>query len=187
MSKDIFRDIREMHDHFGVRKAVLKLDVARLREFLRFRADCVAEEVSELEAGLRRPEEVVDALIDIMVFAAGTLDLFGVDGQKAWDEVLKANTSKEVGVKEGRPNPYGLPDLVKPAGWEAPSHADNHGYLDRFTCSSTRGAFERCPYGDAGPHIVTHTEDECSYTRKYSVNCNKCGRSQNGGDCLSRT
>jgi len=32
-------------------------------------------------------------------------------------------------VKESRPNPLGLPDLIKPAGWVAPSHAANHGIL----------------------------------------------------------
>jgi hypothetical protein len=30
-------------------------------------------------------------------------------------------------VRESRPNPLGLPDLIKPEGWEAPSHEGNHG------------------------------------------------------------
>jgi len=37
--------------------------------------------------------------------------------------------SKEPGVKESRPNPLGLPDLIKPEGWEGPNHEDNHAYL----------------------------------------------------------
>lgn len=37
--------------------------------------------------------------------------------------------NKKVGVKESRPNPLGLPDLIKPEGWTAPSHADNEGKL----------------------------------------------------------
>ena len=48
--------------------------------------------------------------------------LLGIDAHKAWHEVHKANMSKEVGVKESRPNPLGLPDLIKPEGWKAPSH-----------------------------------------------------------------
>jgi hypothetical protein len=32
-------------------------------------------------------------------------------------------------VKESRPNPLGLPDLIKPAGWTAPSHEGNHGII----------------------------------------------------------
>jgi hypothetical protein len=37
--------------------------------------------------------------------------------------------AKEVGVKAERPNPLGLPDLIKPEGWTAPSHDGNHGHL----------------------------------------------------------
>ena len=75
----------------------------------------------------RDAEEIVDGLIDLCVVAIGTLDAFGVDANKAWNEVLKANLSKEVGIKPERPNPLGLPDLVKPEGWQAPNHEDNHG------------------------------------------------------------
>ena len=75
-------------------------------------------------------EEVVDGLIDLCVVAIGTLDAFGVDPYKAWDEVLKANMQKEVGVKSTRPNPLGVPDLVKPEDWKAPSHEGNHGKLN---------------------------------------------------------
>jgi len=53
----------------------------------------------------------------------------GVDANAAWDQVYKANMSKEVGIKEGRPNPLGLPDLVKPEGWKGPSHEGNHGNI----------------------------------------------------------
>ena len=44
------------------------------------------------------------------------------------NDIIKS--SKEVGRKETRPNPLGLPDLVKPEGWEAPSHEGNHGKLN---------------------------------------------------------
>ena len=36
---------------------------------------------------------------------------------------------KEVGVKPSRPNPLGLPDLIKPEDWEAPNHEGNYGDL----------------------------------------------------------
>jgi hypothetical protein len=39
--------------------------------------------------------------------------------------------SKKVGIKESRPNPLGLPDLVKPEGWKAPTHADNTGLFEK--------------------------------------------------------
>jgi predicted HAD superfamily Cof-like phosphohydrolase len=75
---------------------------------------------------------MVDALIDVCVFAIGTLDLLGVDANKAWDSVYKANMNKNVGIKEGRPNPFGLPDLIKPEDWTPPSHEGNHGKFDQI-------------------------------------------------------
>ena len=65
------------------------------------------------------------------VIAIGTLDLFGVDAWKAWDEVLKRNMQKKSGIKPGRPNPLGLPDLLKPEGWKDPDHTGNVGMLDK--------------------------------------------------------
>jgi hypothetical protein len=55
------------------------------------------------------------------------LDSYEVDAYTAWNRVLDANLGKQVGIKEGRPNPWGLPDLLKPEGWTAPTHVDNVG------------------------------------------------------------
>ena len=77
----------------------------------------------------RNAPEVVDGLIDLCVIAIGTLDAFGVDAQKAWEAVHTANMAKEVGVKVIRPNPLGLPVLLKPVGWVGPKHYDNTGNL----------------------------------------------------------
>lgn len=136
MSKDWVKDINDMHTKYGVGNAVKNFNSVMLRSFLRFRLDFLHEELGETEkaakSGIPGPidgEEVVDGLIDLCVVAIGTLDALGVDVYKAWDEVHKANMTKEVGVKESRPNPLGLPDLVKPEGWVGPSHKDNHGLL----------------------------------------------------------
>jgi predicted HAD superfamily Cof-like phosphohydrolase len=96
-----------------------------------FRISMMQEELDETKAAVKNkdPEEIVDGIIDMCVFAIGTLEVFGVDANKAWDQVLKANMSKEVGIKEGRPNPLGLPDLVKPEGWKGPTHKGNHGNI----------------------------------------------------------
>ena len=77
-------------------------------------------------------DEIVDAHIDLCVVALGTLDLFDVDVNEAWNRVHNANMTKEAGVKPGRPNPLNLPDLLKPAGWTAPTHADNIGLLEKI-------------------------------------------------------
>lgn len=131
MSQNWVEDIEKMHEHYDVKTKLSTLSPEMLREFLKFRVSFLAEELGELqEAILIQPpdaEEIVDALIDLCVVAIGTLDLFGVDSHAAWDEVLVANMNKEVGVKASRPNKFGLPDLIKPAGWQPPCHKDNHG------------------------------------------------------------
>jgi len=40
--------------------------------------------------------------------------------------------NKRVGIKPERPNPLGLPDLIKPKGWKAPIHKTNHGKFDEW-------------------------------------------------------
>jgi predicted HAD superfamily Cof-like phosphohydrolase len=129
MSSNWVNDMNSMHVKYGVHGSVDKMDKEKLQAFLDFRLNFLEEELNETRAAAQNgdAEEIVDGLIDLCVVAIGTLDAFEVDAHKAWDEVLKANMAKEVGVKEGRPNPLGLPDLVKPKGWVGPSHEGNTG------------------------------------------------------------
>ena len=135
-------DINYMHRHYGVHEAVSGFDRTKLEAMLKFRVDFINEEFRELQKAREAgdAEEVVDALIDICVVAIGTLDLFGIDADKAWQEVHNANMAKEVGVKAGRPNPLGLPDLIKPTGWTAPSHQGNHGLLSQVQPVDTQAS-----------------------------------------------
>lgn len=132
---DWANDIYMMHNKFGVRDwfEANKDNKDLMDKYLRFRLSMCKEELDEsLDAvNNKDPEEIVDGLIDLCVFAIGTLDVFGVDANDAWDRVYNANVAKEPGVKEGRPNPWGLPDLLKPEGWEPPSHEGNHGDLPK--------------------------------------------------------
>lgn len=132
---DWANDIAMMHHKFGVREwfETNKHDHELMAKYLRFRLKMCMEEMNEtIDAAIfdRNPEEVVDGLIDLCVFAIGTLDVFGVDANKAWDAVYEANMAKSPGIKPGRPNPFGLPDLIKPSGWKPPSHEGNHGNLE---------------------------------------------------------
>lgn len=156
MSNNWVRDIDDMHEKFGVHDWFErnKHDKVLMKEFLRFRINMCLEELLEtaaaanlvltddIQSGLEfknsqhhevpiDPEEIVDGLIDLSVFAIGTLDVFNVDGFTAWNKVYDKNMQKEVGVKPGRPNPWGLPDMIKPSGWVAPSHAGNHGEFSK--------------------------------------------------------
>ena len=130
-------DIADMHEKFQVQKWMAKRiengEYDILKAFLDFRMGCINEELNETKDAINKadPEEVVDGLIDILVFTLGTLDLYGVNATKAWKEVHRANIAKNVGIKEGRPNPFGLPDLIKPDGWEGPSHKGNTGIFKK--------------------------------------------------------
>ena len=136
MSKNWFHDMKVMHQKFGVNKwmqAEQQSDVEfkRLNKFMQFRLAMMQEELDETKKAFEEKDapEMVDGMIDLCVFAIGTLEVFGVDANKAWDEVYKANMSKEAGIKEGRPNPLGLPDLMKPDDWQGPVHEDNCGNI----------------------------------------------------------
>jgi len=131
MSVNWVNDIEDMHDKYNVCTVVHNMDNETLKKYLEFRIKFLQEELDELKQATSA-EDAVDALIDLCVVAIGTLDAFKVDSYKAWDEVLEANMNKEVGVKASRPNPLGLPDLIKPEGWTPPSHADNHGLFENI-------------------------------------------------------
>lgn len=153
MVGDWVADNMAMHDKFGVVEAVDQLDEDKLLAFLEFRLKFLEEELTEAHSAFARLKElraepekevvlsqegpkladdIVDAMIDLCVVAIGTLDALQVNPYLAWDRVHAANMAKEVGIKASRPNPLGLPDLVKPEGWTAPSHEDNLGILPRL-------------------------------------------------------
>ncbi len=132
-------DIYEMHKKYGthewIEKKVGEYDIETLKKFLQFRIDFLDEELNETKLAIENndAEEIVDGLIDLCVVAIGTLDAFGIDAQKAWNEVHNANMNKEKGIKPSRPNPLGMPDLIKKEDWVAPSHKDNLGHFIKIT------------------------------------------------------
>ena len=119
-------DIAAMHKKYGFDK-MLASDLNK--DFLNFRAEFLQEEVDEITKGIdnNHAGEVVDGLIDLCVVAIGTLDLYGVDAQCAWDEVRRANLQKTRGIKPGRES-NGW-DLVKDIAWQPPFHGGNTGSL----------------------------------------------------------
>lgn len=104
-----------------------------VRKFVEFRIAFLQEELDESKKALidGSADGFVDGLIDLCVVAVGTLVALGVDVETAWDRVQAANIAKLPGVNPNRSNPLGLPDLIKPPGWTAPSHEDNVGCLQR--------------------------------------------------------
>lgn len=161
LSSEWVFDIGEMHDKFGVNDVIRQLPADKLAVFLQFRLDFLQEELNEAkaaaaklnelaalgkfdraedsdryneekEAAITAADDVVDAMVDLCVVAIGTLNAFDVDADEAWFRVFEANMQKEPGIKASRPNPLGLPDLIKPAGWVSPQHRDNTGFIARI-------------------------------------------------------
>ena len=121
------KQIEQMHEKFGVTEWMKTATPEERNQFLAFRLNFLKEELDETNKAFATMdgEEITDGLIDLCVVAIGTLDAFGVDAYRAWNTVHKANMAKEVGVKDSRPNPLGLPDLVKPSDWVPPNHEGN--------------------------------------------------------------
>lgn len=106
------------------------------REKLRFRMSLLKEEFDETYTAYlnKDAEEWVDGHIDLIVIALGNLHLAGVDIEKAWDEVVRANMSKVRGIKPGREQSGGF-DVMKPEGWKGPNHEENIGILEEVFAS----------------------------------------------------
>lgn len=121
-------DLHDIHSLYGFHEKVSDLNKDKLKQLLVFRIAFLLEELQELRQA-DTAEDVVDAVIDLCVVAVGTLDLFGVDIQKAWYEVYRSNVTKRVGLNPSRPNPFGFPDLIKPDGWVGPNHKGNTGTI----------------------------------------------------------
>lgn len=139
---DWVKDIYDMHTKFGVREVIKSLPKDKLLQFISFRLKFLQEELDEAYAAfdvltnetdstqlVTAADDLVDSMIDLCVVSIGTLDALEVDSYEAWARVRDANMAKNAGVNPNRPNPLGLPDLIKPAGWTAPQHADNIGLL----------------------------------------------------------
>ena len=75
-----------MHYKFGATEWVDNMHRSKnyklLKDFLAFRLDFLEEEFEETQAAFFKNDskEVVDGLIDLIVIAIGTLDLFKCDG-----------------------------------------------------------------------------------------------------------
>ena len=117
--KSIFLKVEQFQHKMGIKLPEDKVKALEERDNL------INEEYQEFQLS-KTPEEKVDALIDLIYVAAGTLTMFGVDGDKAFDAVHEANMKKELGTKPGRSNDTGN-DVCKPKYWRAPDHSDNTG------------------------------------------------------------
>lgn len=85
---------------------------------LKERYDFMLEELNEFRDAVlvQNMAEMADALVDLVYVAKGTANLMNLPWDELWNDVHRANMSKERGVgKRGN-----LVDCVKPPGWVGP-------------------------------------------------------------------
>ena len=117
---DNFSDIVTFYEKFGLTKAdyPILLD----NQTMDFRINFLQEELDEIKQGYKDKDiaEVADGLVDLVVVAMGTAYLMGLPWDWLWDEVLRANLSKERVVNAGESKRGSSLDLKKPDGWKPP-------------------------------------------------------------------
>jgi predicted HAD superfamily Cof-like phosphohydrolase len=146
-------DVGIFHTKFGLDNTIQNKPGPRIwnQEQLEFRLKFLKEELQEFEDGMHAqdPEQMFDALLDLVYVAHGTSHLLGFPWREGWAEVQRANMTKErckIGHKYvGDPHrglcdicaqPFikhgvrgSLWDVIKPAGWTPP---DIRGILKKF-------------------------------------------------------
>lgn len=113
-----------------------------------FRLAFLREELTELERAIsdEKLDDAVDALIDLIYVAVGTLGEMGVTVQPTWDEVQRANMKKRRGEKSTRSGSGGY-DVVKPWDWTGPNHLP---YLSITSDDVEALALMKAPQGRVG-------------------------------------
>ena len=105
--------VKAMHKKFGLENTAGPHDLEEDEK--QFRATAMLEELDEYVAATTLVDQY-DALLDLIVFAVGTLERHGFPLLAGFEKVMEANMAKENGEKRG-----GFKrDLVKPEGWTAP-------------------------------------------------------------------
>ena len=143
---DPMRDMAEFHEHFGLeyrgRPRALPADLSDFRngfldeELGEYKGHQAAAYDETTRAPTTRDqanythhlEHALDGLVDLVYVALGTAYLHGFDFRTAWQRVHRANMQK---VRKARATGAthdsgraGAFDVVKPEGWEPPTHKD---------------------------------------------------------------
>lgn len=88
------------------------------RERLKWFIRAAQEELEELEDAAST-EDQVDAILDLIYFAAGRMYEMGINGEACFEVIHTANMQKRQGELAKRPGSKGH-DAVKPPEWQAP-------------------------------------------------------------------
>ena len=115
MSEDnSFKLVQKMHEKFQLSNT----KPARLEgEERDFRIACLQEELDEFKSSKSLVDDY-DAMLDLIVFAMGTIERMGLPFARGFQVVMACNMQKELGPNAKRGGFKN--DLVKPAGFIGP-------------------------------------------------------------------
>lgn len=140
MSKAIseYNDVRDFHTKFGVpTDATIAKPSIPADDVVEYRANFLQEEKDEYVKACKEGDlaGAIDALIDLVYVAKGTALMHGISPelwQALWDDVQRANMSKERATSAGdsRSKRGHSLDVVKPEGWVGPNGA---AIIQQFT------------------------------------------------------
>lgn len=102
-------------------------------ELREFRRKFLREELAEIEEALDAGDtaKLLDGLVDLVYVALGTAHVYGLPFDEAWDEVQRANMSKERAERKEQSLRGSTYDVIKPEGWMPPDVAgilSRHGW-----------------------------------------------------------
>lgn len=119
--------VKGMHTQFGITSEDLP---TFSQEEKTFRIMAMLEEIEEYACAETIDDEL-DAIIDLIVFALGTLERQGLlpIAEKSFNRVMVANCNKKLGPNTKRGS-FAL-DLVKPERWTAPQFRDLLGGIGK--------------------------------------------------------
>jgi predicted HAD superfamily Cof-like phosphohydrolase len=142
---DPVADIEEFHKKFELTYEGKPRTLPK--DLVKFRQNFLNEELAEYEASANKFQEYLDifhaysqtpdpnvinhalelqldALVDLVYVALGTAYLHGFNFKEAWRRVHAANMQKVRATKASESQRNSTHDVVKPPGWQPPSHLD---------------------------------------------------------------
>lgn len=116
MESRIMGLVKGLHEKFGLAHAGPPCGLSD--EEKEFRVSALQEELNEYKEATTLVDQY-DALLDLIVFAVGTLERHGLPLLEGFEKVMQANMAKEVGQNGTKRGGFKR-DLIKPKGWTAP-------------------------------------------------------------------
>ena len=108
--------VKALHTKFSLNNESGPCDLSEDEK--EFRYSAMLEELEEYSTAQTLVDQY-DALLDLIVFAVGTLERHGFPLLAGFEKVMEANMAKELGQNGTKRGGFKR-DLVKPAGWTTP-------------------------------------------------------------------